>query len=194
MPLAIAEAPSHLSRNLLLRVDRDDDQRISLDEVDAYASQPFVTRYESQQLQDLRQAVLGAGTPNAGAPQLPPDRRTDGGAPSEDDGGWFSSIGDFFASALKWLGDLGDTRLFQGLLMGAGVAGWFFPGIAVVAGFLGALTSASSILSGLIHDDREVNWWHLPVGLLHAAGMAWPLSGASIVGGGLGAMTVRESS
>ncbi len=188
MPLPIAEAPSHLSRTLLLRVDRNDDMSITLAEVDAYASQPFVTRYESSQLADLRQAVLGRSDGIGGRRGAPePDRRASGAPePREESEGWFQS-------AIKWLGDLGDSKLFQGALMGVGIAGlvgWFAPPVAAIAGFLGFLTSASSILSGLINEDREVNWWQLPIGLLHASGTPFGL----LLGGGLGLLTVRDQS
>ncbi|MEL6547542.1 MAG: hypothetical protein AAFQ82_23165, partial [Myxococcota bacterium] len=96
---------------------------------------------------------------------LPADRTDAPGVPgtnpgprSEDnDRGWFGGIGEFFSNAIKWLGDLGDTPLFQVALGAAGFGAWFFPPLGFIAGTLGFLTSASSVLSGLINEDREVN-------------------------------------
>lgn len=152
-----------------------DDGRITQNELDIARSH----------LDTIQAALPGAGTGAPSGPNAP--------APEREDRSFFGRIGDFFGNALKWLGDLADNPMIMGGLGLASVLGWFIPGVGAIVGAIGMVLAASNILSGLLNEDREVNWWMLIPAFLFGVQMFNPESAWGIIGGVAGYFAAENS-
>lgn len=185
--IAFDDTPRELSLAFLNRVDGmadgTEDQRISQAEIDAFKNQPGgLLAIDARRISVLEDA-LNRGTSGIDEPAAD-DGRSDG---------FFGRIGDFFGDAFKFIGDFGNKPWVQAALGAGSLLGLFFGPVGFVFALAGFIVSASSILSGLLNDDREVNWWMLIPTLLFGVQMFNPASAWGAAGGVAGFFLAEES-